>query len=353
MQKNLVAVDEVIVEKVGSVGHVRLNREKAINSLTLPMVCAIRSALEDFAIDEDVISVVLTGEGDRGFCAGGDVVDLYKYGRSTEVDATQFWREEYPLNYRISTYPKPYISFMDGIVMGGGVGLSAHGSYRVVTERIKLAMPETAIGYFPDVGITWLLPKAPGKIGTWLGLTGHAVNADDAIYLGLADYYVTTDQLGALFDALTHATKANEIAGVIGAFSSLPLAGKLKVNQHVIDTTMSYDRVEDIVAALIKDGGSFAKETLDVMKLRSPTSLKLALKMIRDGANSLNLMECLEREYDAGVVMLSKHDFYEGVRAALIDKDRNPMWFPATLEEVGDDIISEYFPSDRTNLFLR
>lgn len=348
MQNNF-ADREIITERRGSVGHIRLNRPKVLNSLNETMVWEMKAALETYASDPVVSCVVLSGEGGRGLCAGGDVRLIYRARHDCEQERTRFWREEFPLNYLISRYPKPYVALMDGIVMGGGVGISAHGRHRIVTERTRLAMPETAIGYFPDVGASWLLPKAPGETGTWLGLTGREIGAADAIYAGLADYHVPSVKLPALVEALAATSSEEEIGPIIERFSTLPETESLLVShREIIDACFRFTNVEEIIDALSACDDDFGRETFDALQQRSPTSLKLTLRLLRLGRESSGLVECLEREFAAGCEVLRGHDFYEGVRAALVDKDRNPKWRPETLAEVDDADLKQYFvPSDQ------
>jgi enoyl-CoA hydratase len=343
----------VIVERRGGAGIIRLNRPKAINSLTLPMVRAMFQALHRFEDDPGISCVVLTGEGDRGLCAGGDVRIIHDLGKAGDPQVLDFWREEFPLNYRIARFGKPYVALMDGIVMGGGVGISAHGSHRIVTERTKLAMPETGIGYFPDVGGSWLLPKAPGECGTWLGLTGNAVTAADAIYAGFSDHLVPSEHLADLVRDLSQAADAEGVEAAIRAYAVEAGEGILSANRRIIDATFRFDTVEEIFAALSARDDAFSRETLEALQKRSPTSLKLTLKLLRLGRESASLIECLEREFAAGTEILRGHDFYEGVRAALVDKDRNPRWQPARLEEVRAEDLLPYFAAHSGNLFPR
>ncbi len=350
--QNGVTTDEIITEKNGSLGLIRLNRPKAINSLNQAMVSGIKAGLDLFARDPDVTSVVLCGEGERGLCAGGDMRLIYQARSGDDISRTRFWREEFPLNERISHYPKPYIALMDGIVMGGGVGISAHGRYRIVTERTRLAMPETAIGYFPDVGATWLLPKAPGETGTWLGLTGREVGAADALYVGLADYHVLSHRLPELVHALAQTAFSADVGAVIETFSVTPESpAVLALHRAVIDAAFCFDTIEEIIDALASIGDEFATETLSLLRSRSPTSLKLTLRLLRAGRQSSGLIECLEREFAAGCEVLRNHDFYEGVRAALVDKDRNPKWRPQTLGDVREEHLDRYFRPVKPPLF--
>jgi enoyl-CoA hydratase len=346
--------DDVIVERRGSAGIVRLNRQKALNSLTLQMVRVIAAALEAFAADSGVASIVVLGEGERGFCAGGDIRAIYRSGKEGTDEAAAFWREEFRLNYAIATYPKPYVALMDGITMGGGVGLSAHGSHRVVTERTRLAMPETGIGYFPDVGATWLLSHAPGEAGTYMGLTALDIGAADAIHAGFADHCVPSERLPALVDALAAlppSATALDVHRAIAEMASEAVGGRLEVHRHTIDRAFAHDTVEGIVEALAAATDTFSSEAQRVIATRSPTSLKLTLRMLRAGAKSASLAECLTREFGVGLQILANPDFYEGVRAAVIDKDRNPKWLPASLGEVGEADIERFFAPAPQALF--
>lgn len=349
-------MDEVIIERRGSAGIIRLNRPKALNSLTLPMVRVIAPALEDFAADPAIASVIVLGEGERGFCAGGDIRLLHQSGRDGTDEAETFWREEFLLNHAISRYPKPYVVLMDGITMGGGVGLSAHGSHRVVTERTRLAMPETGIGYFPDVGATWLLPRAPGEAGTWMGLTGLTIGAADVIHAGFADHCVASSELPTLVDAvaaLSTSATAEDVHALIKTMASDAGGSRLAANRDVIDRAFAGDTVEGILQALAGEAGEFATEAAGIIASRSPTSLKLTLRLLRAGRTSADLAECLNRELGACKGILYNHDFYEGVRAAVIDKDRNPKWSPASLSEVTADAIDRFFIPAQPPLFAR
>ncbi|MDC9832155.1 enoyl-CoA hydratase/isomerase family protein [Rhizobium binxianense] len=347
--------DEVIIERRGTAGVIRLNRPRALNSLTLPMVRTITAALHAFAEDCEVVSVVATGEGERGFCAGGDIRALHESARAGDGLAGTFWREEFRLNHQIASYPKPYVALMDGITMGGGVGLSAHGRHRVVTERTRLAMPETGIGYVPDVGATWLLPQAPGEAGTWLGLTGLDVGAADALHAGLADLQIASSQLGAVIDALSglaRGSSSSDVDAVLQTLSEPAGESRLRQNAAMIDRAFSFDNVGEILAALAEEEGDFAAEARRVLLTRSPTSLKLALLLLRAGRRSASLAECLGRELGACLQMLDNPDFFEGIRAAVIDKDRNPKWSPASVEAVGAATIERFLKPAEPPLLL-
>jgi enoyl-CoA hydratase len=346
--------DELIVERKGHCGIIRLNRPRALNSLNLGMVRGMKSALADFADDPSIASVVVRGEGGRAFCAGGDIRIIHDLGKANDPDVSRFWREEFPLNHTIAHYPKPYVAFMDGIVMGGGVGLSSHGAFRVVTERTRLAMPETGIGYFPDVGVSWLLPQAPGEIGTWMGLTGNEVNAADAIFAGLADVHVPSERLEELTLAISTLGPSDVHKGIetlLSQFSTPPSPGMFESGRALIDAVFSHDTVEEIIAALKARDDDLSKTTLQSLEKRSPTSLKITLRMLRLARESSGLIECLEREFSAGLEVLKGHDFYEGVRAALIDKDRNPQWQPALLAQVESADIDRFFKRNHSPIF--
>ncbi|NTG49708.1 enoyl-CoA hydratase/isomerase family protein [Agrobacterium rhizogenes] len=348
------STDEVIIERRGSAGLIRLNRPQALNSLTLPMIRAVATALDDFAADPSIAGVIVKGEGERAFCAGGDIRLLHQSGKEKSDGAESFWREEFHLNNAIAHYPKPYVALMDGITMGGGVGLSAHGSHRVVTERTRLAMPETGIGYFPDVGATWLLSHMPDETGTWMGLTGLVVNAADALDTRLADHCVASSDLPALIEAigaLPATASAADVHGVISGMAIDAGESRLTTNRHVIDRALAHDTVENILQALAQEPGDFAAETAEVIATRSPTSLKLTLRLLRAGRASASLAECLNRELGACLGILYNPDFYEGVRAAVIDKDRNPKWSPASLADVEDAAIERFFVPAQPPLF--
>jgi enoyl-CoA hydratase len=350
------AQEEVLVTREGALGHIRLNRPRALNSLPLDMLRAIAAALDEFESDPAVAAVWLDGAGERGLCAGGDIRVIYDSGRSGDGHAERFWREEYALDARIAAYPKPYVAIMDGITMGGGVGISAHGRHRIVTERTRFAMPEVTIGYFPDVGATWFLPRAPGEVGTYLALTGEAIGAADAIYAGVADAFVVASDLAALRTMLTSlapSAGAQDVSRLIATLSRPPEGAFLEAHRAAIDRFMSFEDVAEIMSALERDGSELAGRALRAMAAAAPTSLKLTLRLLRLGRSSAGLKECLIREYRADCRALRSHDFYEGIRAAVIDKDRQPRWSPARLEDVGDELIEEFLApvTDETTIF--
>jgi enoyl-CoA hydratase len=337
---------DLIARREGAAGVIRLNRPKAINAVTLEMIRDIDKALDAFEADPAVAVILLEGAGERGLCAGGDIRTLYESSKVGGDLGKILWREEYLLNARIAKFPKPYVAFMDGIVMGGGVGLSAHGRHRVVTDRTRLAMPEVGLGFFPDVGGTWLLARSPGEIGTYFGLTGQTMNGPDAIYAGFADAVVPSDRLAALREALTKVragATSDEIRTVIDGFATGETAGPVAAIQPRIDAWFAYDRMEDIVTALQRDGSELAQATLRTLNEKSPRGMVITLKLLRLARASSSLEECLVREYRAALEVFASDDFREGVRAAVIDKDRNPRWAPSRIEEVTPEIVAPYF----------
>lgn len=345
------AEPQTLIERQGALGRIRLNRPKALNSLTLQMVRDMEAALDRFERDPDVAAILVTGEGERGLCAGGDIRAIHDAGMAGSDLPETFWREEYRLNARIGRYPKPYIAIMDGIVMGGGVGISVYGSHRIVTERTRLAMPEAGIGFFPDVGASWFLtrPDKTGhenELGTYIGLTGEPLGAADAILAGLADVFVRSDRLKDLAIALADlpsAPSAEAVSAVIRDFSETPPAGTFKQHQQAIDRLFAFDSIEDILRALAADGGDFAERVRTILAAKSPLSLTVTLRLLRLGRKAARLEDCLEREFAATAAVLRSKDFYEGVRAAVIDKDRNPQWRPSRLDAVTDAQVAAYF----------
>jgi enoyl-CoA hydratase len=337
---------DLIARREGSAGIIRLNRPKAINAVTLEMFRDIDKALDQFEADPAVSVIVLEGAGERGLCAGGDIRALYESSKVKGDLGKILWREEYILNARIAKFAKPYVAFMDGIVMGGGVGLSAHSNHRVVTERTKLAMPEVGLGFFPDVGGTWLLSRAPGEIGTYFGLTGQTMNGPDAIYARFADAVVPSTKLAALREALTKVrpgTTSGEIKSRIGGLATGETSGPVAAMQPRIDAWFAHDRMQDIVAALRADGSELAQSTLKTLGEKSPRGMVVTLKLLRLARASSSLEQCLVREYRAALQVFASDDFREGVRAAVIDKDRDPKWSPARIEDVTSDMVAPYF----------
>jgi enoyl-CoA hydratase len=346
MSETSLVEPDLIARREGFAGVIRLNRPKAINAVTLEMFRDIDKALDVFEADPAVAVIVLEGAGERGLCAGGDIRALWESSKVNGDLGKILWREEYILNVRIKKFPKPYVAFMDGLVMGGGVGLSAHSSHRVVTERTKLAMPEVGLGFFPDVGGTWLLSHSPGEIGTYFGLTGTTMNGPDAIYARFADAVVPSAKLPDLREVLTRVrpgTLSSEVRALIGGFATGEKAGPVAVKQVEIDRLFGFDRMEDIIAALKRDGSELAQSALKTLSEKSPRGMVVTLKLLRRARNAASLEECLVREYRAALEVFRSDDFREGVRAAVIDKDRNPRWSPAAIEDVTPEMVAPYF----------
>jgi enoyl-CoA hydratase len=342
---DIVTEGDLIARREGSAGIIRLNRPKAINAMTLEMSESIDRALDQFEADPAVAVVVLEGAGERGLCAGGDIRGLYESSCAGGDLGARFWRQEYIMNARIGKFPKPYVAFMDGLVMGGGVGLSGHSSHRVVTERTKLAMPEVGLGFFPDVGGTWLLSRSPGEIGTYFGLTGQTMNGPDAIHARFADAVVPSAEWPALREALTKVrpgTTSGEVRTLIDGFATGEKAGPVAAKQAQIDAWFAHGRMEDIVAALKQDGSELAQATLKTLGEKSPRGMVVTLKLLRLARQSRTLKECLVREYRAALEVFRSDDFREGVRAAVIDKDRNPKWSPPRIEDVTPAMLAPY-----------
>ena len=333
---------DVLIRRQGRAGRITLNRPKALNALAYPMVAPMYEALRAWVDDPAVALVILDGAGDRGLCAGGDVVSLYN-SRATEGSglAAKFWREEYRLNALIGAYPKPFVAIQDGIVLGGGIGLSSHASHRVVTERSMLAMPETTIGLIPDVGGTWLLAHAPGQLGAYLGLLGHRMNAGDALYAGFSDTCIPSAKLPELIHVLADTTDPVSVA--IAALAAAPPPTTLAAHRDAIDQAFRFDRIEEIQAALVQMPGEFAARTLRDFTPRSPLALKTTLAAIRRARSLPSLPAALEFEYRLCLRLFEHGEFPEGIRALLVDKDRKPAWNPPCLAEVTSAIVDALF----------
>ena len=337
--------DEVLFERRGHLGVITLNRPRAVNALTAGMAAAMLERLTEWADDDGVATVLVQGAGERGLCAGGDIVAIYEDILTGGDSTADFWRTEYQLNALIAGYPKPYVAFMDGLVLGGGVGISAHGSVRVVTERTRTGMPETTIGFVPDVGGTLLLSRSPGEAGTHAALTGAHLSGADALFLGLADHFVPSGSLPALAAALE--SEAAEAA--VGRFIEKPPASALAGQRHWIDACYASDDAEEILRRLRafdreNDRGAAgeAADAADTIEAKSPTAVKVTLESLRR-AKDLSLEEALEQEYRVGLRCLAGPDFREGIRAQVVDKDRNPQWKPATLHEVTAADVGRFF----------
>jgi len=344
--ENPVVEPEVRVWTEGSAGRLRLNRPKALNALTLDMVRLIDAALTRFLADPAVSVVILDGEGPKALCAGGDVRALYDSGKSGNGFARTFWFEEYRLNARIASYPKPFVAFMGGIVMGGGIGLSAHASHRVVTDTSGLAMPEVGIGLIPDVGGTWLLGHAPEHLGIALALTGDRFGAADAISAGFADLMIPNEQLPKVAEALSAlpaGADAAAVSAVLEGFVATPAPGPYTQNAAAIATLFDADSVEAILAQLDADGSEFATKCAATIRKKCPTSLKLTLRATLAAQTLDSLEDALKTEFRIVLRIIEGTEFFEGVRTTLIDKGQTPAWNPPELSGLSDADLDPYF----------
>jgi enoyl-CoA hydratase len=318
-------MSQILTRKTGSIGHITLDRPEALNALTQEMCVEMTRALQDYAADPSIGAVVVDGAGERAFCAGGDVILLHDSGKAGDDRAEKFWRTEYALNEYIFRYPKPYITLIDGFVMGGGVGLSVHGRIRVAGDTTRFAMPETGIGYFPDVGGTYFLPRLGSAVGNWLGLTGANIGPGLACELGVANAYVPTAQHDDLIAALAEADLDGSDSAVANVMKNFvrrpPEADALPKAISCFDEPT----VPAILRALDEENSEWAAKQAKSMRRKSPLALSVTLEAMRRGA-TLNFREAMERELDYSLGFLRTQDFYEGIRAQLIDKDRNPKW---------------------------
>jgi enoyl-CoA hydratase len=335
---------EVLCERRGAAGVVTLNRPQALNAITHGMVLEMRRALEAWATHPEVMRVVVTAAGERAFCSGGDIRHLYDLGQAgRHEEALRFWRDEYALNVRIKRYPKPYVSLIDGIVMGGGVGVSLHGSHRVAGERYQFAMPEVGIGFFPDVGATYALPRLPGETGTYLALTGERVRTADALALGLATHAVRSAALPEVKEALIAGEPVDE---TLARFRHDPMAAPLAAERETIDRCFGGADLSAILASLdeaASRGSEFARTAAATIRSKSPPSLVVALEQMRRGRD-LSFEDAMRTEFRIVSRIIEGPDFYEGVRAAVIDKDGAPRWCPASLDELdAQAVVAHHF----------
>lgn len=343
----------VLCEVRGALGLITLNRPRAVNALTHEMVLLIWAELVRWAKDPAVERVAIRGGGERGLCAGGDVVAIYRdmtredRTAQTPFDTMAFWRDEYRLNLLISRYPKPYIALMDGLVLGGGIGVSAHGSHRVVTERTRSGLPETQIGFSPDVGGTYLLGHAPGSAGAHAALTGAHLDAGDALYLGLADYFVPSSSLDEVLEALETA----DPEAVLSEFSVEAPGSSLQAAQEWIEAAYTSADALGVVRALEASEHPDARAAAAVIRSKSPTSVAVALAAVRAGSRG-DLAQALQNEWHAGYRFLGGHDFAEGIRAQVVDKDRNPAWEPARLEQLDAVRVAQDYLAPLPNIPL-
>jgi enoyl-CoA hydratase len=339
----------VLVRTDGQCGRLTLNRPSALHALNLEMVTLLTQALVAWRDDPTITTVLLDHSGPRGFCAGGDIAMLAASGRKDGAEARAFFYAEYRLNHLIFEYPKPVVAIMDGITMGGGVGLSIHAPFRIATERTIFAMPETGIGLFPDVGGGWFLPRLDGQIGIWLALTGVRLKASDAMRAGVATHFVPSELLGALKAqvsgaASTHDPRAALRSGLAALDEEPGLVRELSEGViEQINTCFSFDQVEDIVAALEQRATPWSLAQIATLKAKSPQTLKVALRQMRLGAKAKSFADNMMMEYRIGARVVGLHDFKEGVRAVIIDKDNAPKWQPQTLDDMTDAMLDAIF----------
>lgn len=329
----------VLVRVDGSVGRLTLNRPRAINALNSQMVDTLQHALDAWAADPEITAVLIDGAGDRGLCAGGDVVAMHTDAVNGGTGILDFWRSEYLLNATISNFPKPYVALMDGIVMGGGVGVSAHGSHRIVTERSRVAMPETGIGFVPDVGGIFLLAHAPGETGIHLGLTAGQMDGADAIALGFADHFVPSTSL----DAFGAAVIADGVDHAVLKYAETPGQSTIFAARSWIDEVYAAATIEQIEGRLERRTEPEAQAAAAALAGKSPTALKATLRSLQEARTSGSLRAVLNQDFRAVSHALRTHDLAEGIRAQVIDKDRDPQWSPAILQEVDAEMVDAYF----------
>lgn len=333
--------DEVLISTQDRVGRLRLNRPKAIHALNTAMCEAMSAALLKWMHDDSVEAVVIDHAEGRGFCAGGDVVTLARSGNEGGEEARRFFFAEYRLNHLLFTYPKPTVAIMDGITMGGGVGISLPCDFRIATENTRLAMPETGIGLFPDVGGGWYLPRLPGRVGEFMTLTGARLDGAECHYLGLATHYVEQDKLPDMIDRI--ATTPQRVQGPIGAFAASPPEARIEESLPQITRFFASDRLEEILATLEADENEWAQTELATLRTKSPLSCKVSLRLMAEGAKRTSFTDEMRAEYALAGRVVRTHDFREGVRALLIDKTGDPQWDPATPEEVTDEMLDILF----------
>ena len=342
----------VLSEVRNRIGHLILNRPEGLNALTLPMVQLLQQQLQQWASDPAIKAVVLRANGEKAFCAGGDIRALHDSFKNGDTLHEQFFVEEYALDQYIHTYPKPLLALMDGFVLGGGMGLVQGADVRVISERTRMGMPEVGIGYFPDVGGSYFLPRLQGELGTWMAVTGNQVRAADALYAGLADYCIEQEQLPAVLtrlDAITWgSTNAlDNLHAAVQAFASKKLPGaELKAMQVAIDQHFAHDRVADILASLSAEQRpefqDWAEETMRTLHSRSPLAMAVTLELMRRGRN-LALADCFALELHLDRQWFTDGDIVEGVRALLIDKDKQPQWNPPRIDQLDDARVAAFF----------
>lgn len=324
-------MSEIAIRRSGRAGRITLNRPQALNALTWEMCLAIEAALDDWRDDDGVDLVIVDAIGERAFCAGGDIAEMYRTARTGEFGyGRRFWTDEYRMNARIAEFPKPYIAFMQGFTMGGGVGISGHGSHRIVGDTSRVSMPECGIGLIPDVGGTLLLARAPGRLGEYLGTTGHRMGPGDAILAGFADAYIPEDRWPDLIAALEKTGDAGLVASAAGPVPEARLAAQ----RGIIDRVFAADTMTDILTALGRAGDGFPAETASALGEKSPLALCCTLELVRRVREVDAIRPALTMEYRFTYRSAEQGDFLEGIRAAIIDRDRNPRWKHGSVDAV-------------------
>jgi enoyl-CoA hydratase len=347
MSEPSVVDDEIQFARRGDLMVVTLNRPRALNALTLPMCRALDQGLRAWQADPSIGAVLIKGEGDRAFCAGGDIRWLHGVLTTEGVAAAcRFYALEYPMNARLHHFSKPWIALLDGIVMGGGVGVSVHGSHRIVTERTLFAMPETGIGLFPDVGATFMLPRLPGALGHYLGLTGARLGAADCLHAGIGTAYVAANRLDELEAALAGTSLRDDpfavVDTVLGAFRSDPGPAPIADLRERVDACFRQESLSAVLAALHEEASGWGAAQAEELAGKSPTSLAVTFRQLCEGA-TLDFDSAMRLEYRLVQRFMAGHDFREGVRASLIDRDRRPRWCPDRLDDVSDAMVDGYF----------
>jgi enoyl-CoA hydratase len=345
MSEAVVQDGDVVVRRQGALRRITLNRPQAMNAITLDMAVTMTALMREWVDDPAVGAVLIDGAGGRAFAAGGDIRALYDAAKSGADLPARFWATEYCLNVLIARYRKPVIAIMDGLVMGGGVGLSAHAAHRVVTERSAIAMPEVGIGYFPDVGACFLLARAPGHAGTHLALTGSRIGAADAIYCDLADIHIPSGRLADIPAALAECRTAPSVKARLDAMAAPPAPGALAAARPWIDRCYGADTVEEIFARLAASGEEGTQSALEILRKMSPTSLKITLRNLRSALSFERVEDSFAQDYRISLACVAGHDFIEGIRAMIVDKDRKPAWRPDTLAAVTPDLVDRHFKS--------
>jgi enoyl-CoA hydratase len=345
MSKTLVRDGDILVRELRSLRQITLNRPQALNAITLDMAVTMTALMRQWADDPAVGTVLIDGAGGRAFAAGGDIRALYDAAKSGSDLPERFWATEYRLNVLIARYPKPVVALADGLVMGGGVGLSAHAAHCVVTDRSVIAMPEVGIGFFPDVGVSFLLTRAHWELGTYVALTGERLSAQGALICGLANSHIPSARLDELPSALADSRNRQDILTVFHKFQTSPTPGKIPKALNWIMPCFSGNTIEEILEALSMCDNEDAIAARDIMLKASPTSLKITLRNLRDAAKFKRVEECFQQDYRIALACVAGHDFIEGIRAAIVDKDRKPAWRPDTIEAVTPELVERHFKS--------